>query len=118
MLILGLDVEEGPEPFEFVKRFVHLAPRALPAYSLLTAFGRVAPLNLEYQKAGRLLPFPFHFMNNNHVMNVRPKDYSWPEFFDRVIDLARYSFSWRAIGRVQSVPQVVTGGGKRGEGRR
>ncbi len=82
MLILGLDVEEGPEPFEFVKRFVHLAPRALPAYSLLTAFGRVAPLNLEYQKAGRLLPFPFHFMNNNHVMNVRPKDYSWPEFFD------------------------------------
>jgi hypothetical protein len=32
-------------------------------------------------------------------MNVRPKNYGWPEFYDRLVDLSRYSFSWRAIRR-------------------
>jgi hypothetical protein len=32
-------------------------------------------------------------------MNVRPKGYCWPDFYDHVVDLTRYSFSWRAIGR-------------------
>jgi len=81
--VLGLDGDEGPEPFELTK--------------LLTAFGQAAPLNLEYQRAGRVLPFPFFFLNNNQAMNVRPKNYAWPEFYDHVIDLTRYSFSWRAI---------------------
>jgi hypothetical protein len=63
----------------------------------LTAFGQAAPLNLEYQRAGRLIPFPFHVLNNNQAMNVRPKNYRWAEFYDRVIDLTAYSFSWRAI---------------------
>src|SRR5262249_8734341 len=66
---------------------------------LLSAFGRAAPLNLEYQRANRVLPFPFHFLDNNHAMNVRPKNYSWPEFYDRVIDLTQYTFSWPAIAR-------------------
>jgi hypothetical protein len=30
-------------------------------------------------------------------MNVRPKHYSWPEFYDRLIDLTSYSFSWPRI---------------------
>jgi hypothetical protein len=97
--VLGLDSDEGPEPFELTKRFLDLAPGAFPAYSLLSAFGRAAPLNLEYQRAGRVLPFPFTFLNNNHAMNVRPAHYGWPEFYDRLVDLSRYSFSWRAIGR-------------------
>ena len=97
--VLGLDSDKGPEPFELTKRFLDLAPGAFPAYSLLSAFGRAAPLNLEYQRAGRVLPFPFTFLNNNHAMNVRPKNYAWPEFYDRLVDLSRYSFSWRAIGR-------------------
>jgi hypothetical protein len=97
--VLGLDSDAGDEPFELTKRFLDLAPGAFPGYSLLTAFGRAAPLNLEYQRAGRVLPFPFHFLNNNQAMNVRPKHYGWPEFYDRVIDLLRYSFSWRALGR-------------------
>ena len=46
-----------------------------------------------------MLPFPFHFLNNNNAMNVRPKHYAWPEFYDRLVDLSRYSFSWRAIRR-------------------
>ena len=97
--VLGLDTDEGPEPFELTKKFLDLAPGAFPAFSLLSAFGRAAPLNLEYQRAGRVLPFPFTFLNNNHAMNVRPANYGWPEFYDRLVDLTRYAFSWRAIRR-------------------
>jgi len=95
--VLGLDVDEGDEPCELTKRFVDMAPGAFPGYSLLSAFGRAAPLNLEYQRAKRILPFPFHFLNNNQAMNVKPKNYSWPEFYTHVIDLVKYTYSWRAI---------------------
>jgi hypothetical protein len=97
--VLGLDSDRGDEPFELTKRFLDQAPGVFPGYSLLTAFGQAAPLNLEYQRAARVLPFPFHFLNNNQAMNVRPKHYSWGAFYDRVIDLTKYSFSWRAIAR-------------------
>ncbi|MEK7256187.1 MAG: radical SAM protein, partial [Bacteroidota bacterium] len=60
--VMGLDSEEGAEPFELTKRFVDKAPAAFPGYSLLTAFGQAAPLNLEYQRENRVLPFPFHFL--------------------------------------------------------
>jgi hypothetical protein len=63
-------------------------------------------MNLDYQRAGRVLPFPFHFLNNNHAMNVRPKHYGWREFYDGLIDVTRYSFSWRAIAR--RVPATAT----------
>lgn len=106
--VLGLDGDQGMEPFELTKKFVDLSPGAFPAYSLLTAFGRAAPMNLAYQRAGRVLPFPFHFLNNNHAMNVRPKHYTWPDFYDHVVDLTRYSFSWRAIARrLQATPTMI-----------
>ncbi|MBI4548754.1 MAG: radical SAM protein [Ignavibacteriae bacterium] len=95
--VLGLDVDEGPEPFELTKRFVDRTPGAFPGYSLLSAFGQAAPLNLEYQRANRVLPFPFHFLDNNRAMNVKPKNYSWLEFYDHVISLSKYTFSWNAI---------------------
>jgi len=97
--VLGLDSDEGAEPFELTKRFVDLTPGAFPGYSLLSAFGQAAPLNLEYQKANRLLPFPFHFLNNNQAMNVRPRNYSWPGFYSHVIDLTGHTFSWPSIAR-------------------
>lgn len=97
--VLGLDCDEGPGPFELTKEFVDRTPGVFPGYSLLTAFGRAAPLNLEYQREGRVLGFPFHFLNNNHAMNVRPKNYGWLEFYDRLIDLTKHSFSWRSIAR-------------------
>ncbi|MEO8189086.1 MAG: radical SAM protein [Acidobacteriota bacterium] len=95
--VLGLDSDAGEEPFELTKRFIDLAPGVFPGYSLLSAFGRAAPLNLEYQRTNRVLPFPFHFLDNNHAMNVRPQNYSWPEFYDRVIDLTRHTFSTPAV---------------------
>src|SRR5881409_4327348 len=97
--VLGLDSDRGPEPFELTKRFVDVTPGAFPGYSLLSAFGRAAPLNLEYQRADRVLPFPFHFLDNNHAMNVKPKNYSWRGFYDEVVDLGKYTFSVRAIAK-------------------
>jgi hypothetical protein len=104
--VLGLDGDMGDEPFELTKKFIDLSPGAFPAYSLLSAFGRAAPMNLDYQRDGRVIPFPFHFLNNNHAMNVRPKNYSWPTFYDHLVDVTRYSFSWRAIGR--RIPATAT----------
>jgi hypothetical protein len=97
--VLGLDDDEGDEPFELTKRFVDLAPGVFPAYSLLSAFGQAAPLNLELQRDGRVLPTPFHFLDNNRATNVRPKNYTWAQLYDRVIDLRRHSFSWAAVAR-------------------
>lgn len=97
--VLGSDADQGPEPFELTKRFLDMTPGAFPGYSLLTAFGQAAPLNAEYQRAGRVLPFPFFFLNNNQAMNVRPKHYGWRTFYDHVVDLVGYSFSWRTIAR-------------------
>ena len=97
--VMGLDSDEGAEPFELTKRFLDLTPGAFPAYSLLTAFGRAAALNLDYQREDRVLPFPFYFLNNNQAMNVKPLNYSWHDFYDRVVDLTEYSFSTRAISR-------------------
>ena len=95
--VLGLDGDIGPQPFELTKRFIDLTPGAFPGYSLLSAFGRAAPLNLQYQRDKRVLGFPFHFLDNHHAMNVRPNNYTWPDFYDRVIDLTEHTFSWRAI---------------------
>jgi hypothetical protein len=97
--VFGLDVDQGPEPFELTKRFLDLAPGVFAAYSLLTAYGRAAPLNLDYQRAGRVLPFPFHFLDSHQAMNVRPRNYSWPEFYDHVVGVSQYSYSGRAIAR-------------------
>jgi hypothetical protein len=98
--VLGLDCDQGSEPFELTKRFFDLAPGAYPAFSLLTAYGRAAPLNLELQRAGRVLPFPFHFLDGNHAMNVRPKNYAWDAFYRHAAEVTEYSLSlWRNLRR-------------------
>ena len=95
--VFGLDIEEGAEPFELTKQFLDRSPGVFAAYSLLTAYGRAAPLNLEYQRAGRVLPFPFQFLDSHRAMNVRPKHYAWPEFYDHVVGLSRHSHSLRGV---------------------
>jgi hypothetical protein len=106
--VLGLDSDAGAEPFELTKRFIDQTPNAFPGFSLLTAFGEAAPLNLEYQKAGRVLPFPFHFLNNHLAMNVKPRNYDWVSFYDKVIDVTQYAFSLRAIYRRFSHTHGIT----------
>jgi hypothetical protein len=97
--VLGLDDDVGGEPFELTKKFIDLTPGAFPAYSLLSAFGEAAPLNIELQRDGRVLGFPFFFLDNNKSMNVRPKNYEWPEFYDYLIDLMKHSFSLKTVSR-------------------
>ena len=97
--ILGLDSDEGPEPFELTKMFLNLSPGAYPTFSLFTAFGQAAPINMELQRAGRVLPIPFHFLDNKRAMNIRPKHYAWAEFYDHVLDLTGYALGWRRVLR-------------------
>ena len=96
--VLGLDGDAGPEPFELTKQVRRPGARRVsrPTRCSRRSAGRRRSTSSTSAPA-RVLPFPFHFLNNNHAMNVRPKNYTWPEFYDRVIDLTRYSFSWRAI---------------------
>lgn len=96
--IFGLDSDEGSAPFELTKRFLDLSPGAFPAYSMLSAFGQAAPLNLEFQRENRVLPFPFHFLSNIQ-MNVRPKNYAWIDFYEHLIDVTKYSYSPRLMAR-------------------
>lgn len=97
--VLGLDTDEGAEPFELTKRFIDLAPGAFPVFSLLSAFGRAAPLNLDLQRDGRVLPFPFHFLDASQAMNVVPKNYAWGGFYDRLVDLEEYAYSTPRVVR-------------------
>jgi hypothetical protein len=106
--VLGMDSDEGEGPFELTKHFVDQSPGAFPGYSLLTAFGEAAPINLEYQREDRVLPFPFPFLNNHLAMNLKPRNYEWIEFYDHVIDVTEYSFSPRAIyRRFMATPQFT-----------
>jgi len=90
--VLGLDHDSGTEPFELTKKFIDLSPGAFPAHSLLSAFGEAVPKNVQLQRDGRILGFPFYFLDNNKAMNVSPKNYEWAEFYDNLIDLMKHSF--------------------------
>ena len=109
--VIGLDDDEGCEPFELTKKFLRRTPGAFPGYSLLSCFGEAAPLNLEVQRAGRVRPFPFHFLNNNQAMNVQPKNYEWTTFYDHLIDLCEYSFSLPTlVRRFRATPPLFAKG--------
>ena len=97
--VMGLDSDEGAEPFELTKKFIDLSPGAFPGYSLLSAFGEAAPLNLQFQRENRVLNFPFHFLDNCSAMNIKTKNYSYPEFYKNFVDLLSHSFSKKAIAR-------------------
>ena len=91
--VFGLDIDEGPEPFELTKRFLEMTPGLYPACSLLTAYGQAAPLNLEYQREGRVLPLPFYFLDGCET-NIKPKNYVCDEFYDNVIGLIKHNVLW------------------------
>jgi hypothetical protein len=97
--IFGLDSDAGPLPFELTKRFLDLVPGIYPNYSLLTAYGNSAPLNYQYQVEKRVIDVPFPFLDGYSALNVRLKNYSYPEFYDYLIDLVKFTFSsgtmWR-----------------------
>jgi len=95
--VLGLDSDAGSEPFELTRRFLDLSPGSYPAFSMLTAYGNAAPLNRELQRAGRVLPIPFPFLDGNHAMNVRPLNYDWPEIYAHAADITQYALKGRRM---------------------
>lgn len=97
--IFGLDCDSGDEPFELTKSFIDKTPGAFPAFSLFTCYGRASPLNLDLQRAGRINSMAFHFLDSNHGMNIRPLNYSWPDFYDRVADVTRHAYGARTVWR-------------------
>ena len=115
--VIGLDDDEGAEPFELTKKFLYRTPGAFPGYSLLSCFGEAAPLNIDLQRSGRVRPFPFHFLNNNQAMNVQPKNYEWATFYDYLIDLCEYSFSLRTMARrFRATPPALREGAQHRQG--
>jgi hypothetical protein len=97
--VMGLDSDEGDDPFELTAEFIDRAPGSFAAIALLTIYGESAPIGETCRREQRLLPMPFHFMNSGYLTNVRPKNYSWPQFYDRIIRLLRHNFSWTTIAR-------------------
>jgi hypothetical protein len=95
--LFGTDADQGTLPFELTKQFVELTPGIYPSFQLLNIYGRGAPVNIEFQRANRVLPIPFHLLQTVHTLNIRPKNYTWLEFYDYLIDLLQYSFSSGAI---------------------
>jgi hypothetical protein len=106
--ILGLDCDSGTEPFELTKSFLDLTPGAYPAFSLFTCYGRASPLNLELQRAGRVNAMPFHFLDSNHGMNIKPLHYDWADFYDLVADLTHYALGARGTWRRFAANEGVT----------
>ena len=96
--VMGLDTDSGPEPFELTKRFVDMTPGAYPTCLVLTAYGRAAALNLDYQRTQRVLPVPFQVLNDQHT-NVRPQGYTWEQLYDNMVGLTRHVYSPRATFR-------------------
>ena len=97
--VLGVDSDRGSEPFELTKRFFEMTPGAFPAFNMFTAYGRSAPLNLDLQRAERVLPFPFFFLDGNAAMNVKPLNYEWQDFYRQCADMTRHAFTGARVWR-------------------
>ena len=123
--VLGLDSDQGPEPFDLTRQFLERCPAVFPAFSLLSAFGQASPLNLEYQRERRVLPFPFHLLNNCLAMNIKPRNYTWQDFYGHVVKLTGQAFSpmalmkrfWSNQKTVPKVMNLVRGISAEGRGR-
>lgn len=95
--LFGLDTDQGIAPFQLTKTFIDLAPAIYPNYAVLTMFGSTAEINREYQAANRVLDIPFPFLDCHSTLNVRLNNYTFTEFYEHMIDLARHSFSPRML---------------------
>ncbi len=84
--ILGIDTDEGDEPFELTGEFVRRAPFATPIVNIPVAFGGT-PLHHRLLREGRLrstLPFTFH--HKGHLTIVL-KNYDPITYYRRKVDL-------------------------------
>jgi hypothetical protein len=97
-MIVGLDSDEGELPFLLSKQLADLAPGICPTYFLVTNFYN-APLSRALHASGRTMAVPFPLLDTNGFGNVRPLHYSAAALYDRLIELYRHAYSWRATMR-------------------
>ncbi len=84
--ILGLDSDEGSEPFDLTKEFLLRVPFVYPTFNIPMAF-RGTPLYDEMDREGRLLrkmPFSFYAVP---YLTVVLKNYHPIDYFERMVDL-------------------------------
>lgn len=114
--ILGIDADEGDEPFELTGEFLRRAPFVTPIINIPVAFGGT-PLHDNLLEEGRLLTaMPFTFHHKGHL-GIVLRNYDPVTYFQRKVDLhavatsppvlkARFAASrhWipRAVHRVNS----------------
>lgn len=105
--IFPLDEDHGSEPFELTQQFIEKTPGVFPSYAMLSAFGCSAPDNIQYQRENRIIPVPFHVLDAQMDMNVRPKHYSWPDFYRHLKSLTKKTFSKKILRkRFRANPSV------------
>lgn len=97
--ILGLDNDQGTEPFELTKQFIDMTPGVYPSFLMFSVYGRGSEANIKYQRDNRVIPIPFHVHRSTHFTNIKPRNYTWLDFYGHVIDLLSHSFSAKAIFR-------------------
>jgi len=84
--ILGIDTDEGDEPFEMTGEFIRRAPFATPIINIPVAFGGT-PLHDRLLKEGRLLTaMPFTFQHKGHLGMVL-RNYHPVTYYRRKVDL-------------------------------
>jgi hypothetical protein len=97
--VWGLDQDQGDLPFQLTKDFIDRVPAAFPSHSLHTAYGNSAPAGRQLAAEGRVLDVPFRFQDTSSIHNVRLANYAASDFYARMEDLVRHSYSARATWR-------------------
>ena len=97
--VLGLDSDAGEEPFELTKRFVDLTPGRIPrvfaAVGVRASRAAEPPVSARESRAALPLSLPGQQPRNER----QAENYSWRDFYERVIGLTSYTFSRRALLR-------------------
>lgn len=105
--ILGLDVDDGDEPFELTKEFVRETPFVWPSINSPIPFGGT-PMFDEFHRAGRTLPsLPLNFYTMPHMPMVFAH-YDPAVFLEKMIGLYEVVASWNMLKkRMKAIPYLV-----------
>lgn len=105
--IFGVDSDEGDEPVELTKAFMHQVPYAWPVLNIPVPFGGT-PLQEKMLEEGRVLTaMPFIFYYTPHLV-MRPKHYEPTDYIEKVLYLSIYATSSMMQKlRMQSTPSFL-----------
>jgi hypothetical protein len=105
--IFGTDADEGEDPIEMTKEFIHRVPYVWPTINIPTPYG-CTPLYDDYLSAGRILtsmPFAFYYMP---YLVMTLKNYSPVEYYEKLIDVYSSANSYKLLGaRIASTPDCA-----------